>query len=87
MPQPWPEGDCLTCRLFVEIAPEMLGLIHVTELEPHKFASVSDYQVGDKVDAKVLEASLTSLSHDCKHGLRGTCASHSLDICFLELPL
>ena len=63
-PQPWPD-NCLTCRLFVEIAPELLGLIHVTELEPNKFGSVSDYQLGDKVDAKVLEACLTPLSHEC----------------------
>ena len=71
----------------MEIAPEVLGLIHVTELEPNKFGSVSDYQVGDKVDAKVLEASLTPLSHECKHGLGGTCASHGIDICYPELPL
>ena len=71
----------------MEIAPELLGLIHVTELEPNKFGSVSDYQLGDKVDVKVLEASLTPLSHECKYGPGGTCASHGIDICFPELPL
>ena len=48
----------LACRLFVEIAPDTLGLVHVTNLEVSRFGSVADWEVGDTLDCKVLEASL-----------------------------
>ena len=48
----------LARRLFVEIVPDILGLVHVTNLEVSRFGSVADWEVGDTLDCKVLEASL-----------------------------
>ena len=46
----------LADRLFVEVAPGTLGLVHVSELELEKFGVVEDFHPGDRIDVKVLEA-------------------------------
>ena len=50
---------CLVCRLFVEIAPGTLGLVRGRGLKTGRYGSVVDWEVGDLLDVKVLEASLS----------------------------
>ena len=51
----------MACRLFVEVAPGTLGLVHNSELEVSKFGNVADWEVGDTLDVKVISVSLCLL--------------------------
>ena len=46
----------------MEVGPDILGLVHNTELEANKYGSVADWEIGDTLDVKVMEVSL-SLSY------------------------
>ena len=62
----------MACRLFVEVAPDTLGLVHNSELEVAKFGSVTDWEVGDTLDVKVMSVSLycCKLKHPQAFALR-----------------
>ena len=56
------DGDDVTWhthRLFVEIAPNTLGLVHISEVELDRPVGViSEWAAGDSIDVKVLSVRL-----------------------------
>lgn len=41
--------------LFVEILPGKTGLLHLSELDTDRTASLDDWKAGDSIDVKLLE--------------------------------